>query len=71
MFTDNSDRILRIKSVLDRTGLSRSTLYRKIQEGSFPKQVRIGIRCAGWRESAINEWLRNPMFYTSEHPPIP
>ncbi len=66
MFTENSDRILRLRSVLDRTGLSRSTLYRKIHEGTFPKQVRIAIRCAGWRESAVNEWLRNPMFYTSE-----
>jgi predicted DNA-binding transcriptional regulator AlpA len=30
------DRILRLNTVLDRTGLSRSTLYRKVQEGSFP-----------------------------------
>jgi prophage regulatory protein len=65
MSSGNSDRILRLRSVLDRTGLSRSTLYRKIQQGSFPKQIRIGIRCAGWRESAVNEWLRNPMFYTA------
>lgn len=65
MSSGNSDRILRLRSVLDRTGLSRSTLYRKIQQGSFPKQIRIGIRCAGWRESAVNEWLQNPMFYTA------
>lgn len=64
MATDTPDRILRIKTVLDRTGLSRSTLYRKIQNGSFPKQVAIAQRCAGWRESAVNEWMRNPMFYS-------
>jgi prophage regulatory protein len=51
------DRILRIGVVLNRTGLSRSTLYRKIQEGSFPRQVRIATRCTGWRESAVNAWL--------------
>lgn len=61
--SDAPDRILRINAVLDRTGLSRSTLYRKIQGGSFPAQVRIAERCTGWRESAITDWLRNPMFY--------
>lgn len=57
------DRILRLNTVLDRTGLSRATLYRKIQDGTFPRQVRIAARCAGWRESAVNDWVRNPMFY--------
>lgn len=60
---ENLDRILRINAVLDRTGLSRSTLYRKIERGHFPKQIKISDRCAGWRESAIEEWLKNPMFY--------
>lgn len=64
MTNDAPDRILRINTVLERTGLSRSTLYRKIQEGSFPRQVRIAARCAGWRESSLKEWLKNPMFYS-------
>ncbi|MDH2135064.1 AlpA family phage regulatory protein [Sphingobium yanoikuyae] len=61
-----SDRILRLNTVLDRTGLSRATLYRKVQAGTFPKQIRIATRCMGWRESAINDWVRNPMFWTVE-----
>jgi prophage regulatory protein len=61
---DKPDRILRLPAVLDRTGLSRSTLYRKIQAGTFPKQVPISIRCAGWHESAVDAWMRNPMFYS-------
>lgn len=60
---DAPDRILRLPTVLERTGLSRATLYRKVQAGSFPKQVAISTRCTGWRESAINEWMKNPMFY--------
>ncbi|HEX5238130.1 MAG TPA: AlpA family transcriptional regulator [Sphingomicrobium sp.] len=64
MMTDSSDRFLRIEAVLERTGLSRSTMYRKIQNGTFPKQVHISIRCAGWRESAINAWMQNPMFFS-------
>ncbi len=35
--SDQPDRILRLKAVLDCTGLSRSTLYRKMQAGSFPR----------------------------------
>jgi prophage regulatory protein len=66
MTTATPDRILRIAAVLARTGLTRSTLYRKIQQGTFPKQVRIAARCAGWRESAVNAWLQNPMFYRVE-----
>jgi len=51
------DRILRIKSVLALTGLTRSTLYRKMEAGTFPKNTRISTRCMGWRESAVSEWL--------------
>jgi prophage regulatory protein len=66
--TYTPDRILRLNTVLDRTGLSRSTLYRKIEAGTFPRQVRIAARCAGWRESAINEWMRNPICYEAAPP---
>jgi prophage regulatory protein len=64
MQTDTPDRILRIKTVLDRTGLSRSTMYRKMQKGTFPRNIKISTRCAGWRESAVDAWLHNPMFYS-------
>jgi len=64
MQTDRPDRILRIDAVLERTGLTRSTLYRKIGRGTFPPQVKLSERCAGWRESAVNEWMHNPMFYS-------
>lgn len=71
MQSDVPDRILRINAVLERTGLSRSTMYRKMQDGTFPKNVQISTRCAGWRESAINAWLRNPMFYlVTDHPDV-
>lgn len=60
------DRIVRLKTVLVRTGLSRSTLYRKISEGSFPKQIPISAHGAGWRESAINRWISDPAGYRHE-----
>jgi prophage regulatory protein len=55
------DRIIRLKTVLSRTGLSRSTIYRKITEGTFPPQIRISIHGAGWRESEINRWIDDPV----------
>ena len=58
---DPPDRILRIRTVLERTGLTRSTVYRKMAAGTFPKNIRISTRCIGWRESAIAAWLDNPM----------
>ena len=52
-----SDRILRRPDVEVRTGLSRSTLYAMMAEGSFPQPVRLGKRAVGWRESAVARWL--------------
>jgi prophage regulatory protein len=63
MANDSSDRIIRLKEVLLRTGLSRSTLYRKVALRTFPKQIEISARCIGWRESDLDDWLRNPMAY--------
>ena len=54
------DRIVRLNTVLGRTGLSRSTIYRKIAEGTFPAQIRISINGAGWRESDIDRWVADP-----------
>ena len=63
---DAIDRIIRLRTVLDRTGLSRSTVYRKIAEGTFPSQVRISVHGAGWRESAINRWIADPVGYRED-----
>lgn len=53
-------RIVRMKTVLARTGLSRSTIYRKIAEGTFPPRIKISINGAGWRESDIDCWIADP-----------
>ncbi len=55
------DRIVRLKTVLARTGLSRSTIYRKIAEGTFPPQLKISANGAGWKESDINHWVADPV----------
>lgn len=64
MASQPTDRFLRLATVLDRTGLSRATLYRKIQAGTFPAQYKLAERCCGWRESEVTLWLNNPMTFT-------
>ena len=60
------DRIIRLKTVVARTGLSRSTLYRKIADGTFPTQLRISIHGAGWHESDIDLWVNDPAGWRPE-----
>lgn len=62
----NPDRIIRLKTVLQRTGLSRSTLYRKIAGQTFPAQIRISVHGAGWHESAVNRWIADPAGYRAD-----
>ena len=50
-------RILRRKQVELRTGSPRSTLYRWIAAGAFPRQVRLGSRSVGWLEHEVSDWL--------------
>ncbi len=53
------DTILRLPQVLSRTGLSRSLLYQKINEGTFPKQIPLGVRAMGFSETAVNRWIQD------------
>lgn len=50
-------RIIRLKEVIDSTGLARSTIYKYIAEGSFPKPVSLGDRCVGWVDSEVHDWI--------------
>jgi prophage regulatory protein len=57
------DRIIRLKTVINRSGLSRSTVYRKINEGTFPPRVKVSLNGVGWRESELNRWISDPVGY--------
>ena len=52
-----SRKILRLPIVLDRTGLSRSTVYQRVTEGKFPQPVSLGARAVGWIETEVEEWI--------------
>lgn len=49
--------ILRRKRVEARVGLTRSTIYQRIKDGTFPKPVNLGARAVGWLESEVDAWL--------------
>jgi prophage regulatory protein len=49
-------QILRMSSVVARTGLGRSTIYRLIAARQFPAPVRLTGRAVGWRRADLDDW---------------
>ncbi len=49
--------ILRTNDVTQKTGLSRTTLWRLERKGDFPKRIRLGANSVGWREEEIEAWI--------------
>ena len=49
--------ILRLPTVKARTGLSRSGIYIRMAEGTFPQPIRLGARSVGWLESDVEGWI--------------
>ncbi len=50
-------RLLRINCVSRYVGLSRSTIYRKVSEGSFPAPLKITEGCVAWRIEDLDNWI--------------
>ncbi|ROM95052.1 AlpA family transcriptional regulator [Pseudomonas brassicacearum] len=50
-------RLIRLKDVKHATGLGRSTIYKYIEEGIFPKSVSLGDRAVAWVESEVMDWI--------------
>ena len=54
-----TSRILRRPEVEHTTGLSRSTIYAKMTEDTFPKPVKLSKRAVGWHAADITSWLES------------
>lgn len=58
-----SNKILRVEEVIERTGLSRSTIYDRIDpkspryDSTFPSRVKLGLSAIGWVESELESWI--------------
>ena len=50
-------RALRLRQVAERTGLSKTHIYRLVQRGQFPSPARLSERVVAWDEAAVSAWL--------------
>jgi prophage regulatory protein len=50
-------RLIRLPEVQHRVGLGRSTIYRWMAEGKFPKPIQLGGYSVAWAENDIDEWI--------------
>ena len=48
---------MRLSEVLDSVGLARSTIYKQIATGTFPRPVAVGSKAVRWRASEVAEWI--------------
>ena len=66
------DRIIRLPELLQVTGLSTSTVYRMMAEGTFARSVRLNKNSVGWRSSSVEEWIASrPEVEVNERPATP
>jgi prophage regulatory protein len=51
-------RLLRFGEVRQRTGLSRSTIWRmERSSGSFPRRIQVSVNVVAWREDEVSRWI--------------
>ena len=56
-FISEPESLIRIRKMAELIGCSRTTLYRWVQEGRFPKPLMQGTRTIGWRKSQYDNWI--------------
>jgi prophage regulatory protein len=57
----SNQRLIRLKEVIYLTGLTRSSIYRLMAIGSFPKQIKVGERCIAWSYEQIESWVSDKL----------
>ena len=50
-------RLLKRPEVEHKTGLSRASIYDRMDRDIFPRQVKVGPKCVGWVETEIDQWI--------------
>ena len=53
-----TDKLLRIGQVVDKIGLSRTTIWRLRQDGDFPEAAAIHGPCIAWSENELDDWIK-------------
>jgi prophage regulatory protein len=52
-------KLIKLPTVVELTTLSKSTIYKMVKDGKFPKPVQLSERATGWRVSDVDAWLNN------------
>lgn len=52
-------RAIRLPEVLDKTGLSRSSIYLRMSKSEFPQSISLGGRAVAWVEEDVTAWLED------------
>lgn len=55
------NNFLRIKDVMKKTGIVRSTIWLWVSEGKFPKPIKLSPRITVWEHQKIDEWIRQKL----------
>jgi prophage regulatory protein len=55
----SEQRLLRRAEVVKMTGLGRSSIYRLMAAGSFPRPVRLSQRSVAWRSTDLSKWINS------------
>lgn len=58
LYGGNVYKIIRLPEVKKVTGLSRSTIYKMMNEKTFPAQISLGAKSVGWLEADIQAWVQ-------------
>lgn len=53
-----AERFIRLDELMNKTGLGRSTIYRMIDKGEFPKPINLTSSKVAWLQSEVTEWMR-------------
>lgn len=59
--------LMRLKEVKEYTGLGRSSIYKYMNDGMFPKSVSLGCRATAWIDTEIIEWVQNKIDQRDEN----
>ena len=51
------NKVLRLREVINTTGLSRSSIYLLMRDDKFPRNILLGARSVGWTQSSIDQWI--------------
>ncbi len=52
------NRLIKLPEVMKYTSLSKSSIYAFISDGTFPKQISIGLRGSAWLTSDVEDWIK-------------